>query len=737
MIPQRCGRIKSSHPFYPGLHLNVRHLAFLCLCSFLLLDDFPLTSQIPAQSSTIASVPPWFVRCAGENAQCTVYGNVRVIYGSASGKLPAPGGSFVTKVLSSNTLCSDAVFGDPAPGQSKACWYGPVDGMPPGSVQGAGGSDYPFYIQNYGLWDGSQRHVVGHYNLNPTLVEAQLRQFYKTGQRNVSLVLWYMPFNTGTTPVDWLYASAVVDSTGGHLSPLLQSNLTAVLRLIQTIGFTQVTIRFDPFGQASPVTWGNTWNEALFEQEEAFEFNTRQVAEAALAGSSVVRNYDLGVELAGIAPLPNGDGTFANGQTPAWTTRLWADYVSRYGKTDSYGFSIAYTFGTLTTAIAQYDVTGTRPNSYAIDDYLGSDLWYIYQELAGANETSKPVTLQEVSYNDTAESANIQSMLPHFPLEIASVNQWPVNNVTGASNAVPPSNYGAYGGGNDTTGTIVVAPCTLAAGQTACSTQASWSTSNASNVALFVNGVQAANLPNIATSLSGTANISLGLGSTSLLLVSSQGALGNATQIAGYSDLAAGQTILASQTVTAMDPTAPVITGAGVGGPNLQSVWATGSNLSSGCSVQLYDANTPGSAAVATLTNVGCSSSSLSFALPAAVSTTYAALTFTVTNPGSSPSAPYSLAIQPIPVLFAAGLGGVNNGAIWATGRNLTASCSVRLYDPASPGSPAIMTQSLLCGSNNLSFTIPAGIQAAYRTLNLLVVNSDWQGSAPVPVTLH
>ena len=80
-----------------------------------------------------------------------------------------------------------------------------------------------------------------------------------------------------------------------------------------------------------------------------FEFNTRQVAEAALAGSSVVRNYDLGVELAGIAPpAQRATAPSPTAQTPAWTTRLWADYVSRYGKTDSYGFSIAYTFGTLT-----------------------------------------------------------------------------------------------------------------------------------------------------------------------------------------------------------------------------------------------------------------------------------------------------------------------------------------------------------------------------------------------------
>lgn len=661
-----------------------------------------------------------------------------MIYGSASGNLPAAGGSFLTQVVNGSVSCSDTVFGEPALGQSKACWYGPVAGMNPGQIQGAGGSDYPFSVQNDGAWDGSQRHVVGHYNLDPTLVEAQLRQLYQTGQRNVSLVLWYMPVSTSGTPVDWLYASAVIDSSAGALSPLMASNLTAVLGLIREIGFTQVTLRFDPFGPASPVNWGNTWNEALFQQDESFEFNARQVAEAALAGSSVVRTYDLGVELAGIAPLPNADGvTYANGQSPAWTTRLWADYVSRYGKTDSYGFSIAYSFSALTRAIAQYDSAGTRPSRYAIDDYIGNDLWYVYQELVGANDTAKPVILQEVSYNDATEAGYIQSVLGHFPLTIASVNQWPNNVTTGYLNAVPPTNYGAYGGSAATTGTLVVAPCSVAAGQTSCTTQVSWATSNAANAALFVNGVQAANLPNIATSLSGTANVTLGLGQSNLLLVSSQTAFGSNTTIASASDLGAGQSILVSRTATALDPTVPAISNAGVGGPNLQSIWATGSNLSTGCSVQLYNPGAPGSAAVANLTNVNCAPSSLSFALPAAVSTSYAALTFTVTNPGSSPSTPYSLPIQPIPVLSSAGLGGTNNGSIWAIGQNMTSSCSVRLYDPASPGSAALVTQGITCGNTSLSFAIPAGIQGKYSKLNLTVVNSDWQQSAPVSITLQ
>ncbi len=681
---------------------------------------FALHAQTPAQSTAAAAVPSWFVRCAGQNGTCPVYGQARVIFGSASGLLPETGGSFVSQTFSNSVLCSDIVFGDPDPGNPKACWYGPPDGLGSGQILGAGGSNYPFSVQNYGVWDGNERVLVGTYHLDPTIVEAQLRQLYKSGQRKVTLIIWYMPFLDSNTPLAgqasqwpdvWV---AWLNSSGGHLSTQTQQNLQAICTLVQQIGFNQLTVRFGPIGStANPTLWGATWNEAAFEQDEAFVFNTRQLVETSMASSGITRMYDLGIELAGIPHTLNTNGaTYADGQSPAWTARMWSDYVRLYGKADSYGFSVAYLYSYLTTAIAEFDRAGTRPLTYAFDTSFGTDVWSIYQELVAANEQAKPVIFQEVGYDDPVQMQGIQTELQHVPLTITSVSQWPVNTTgSNGDGMAPPANYGAYGGITGASGTIVGYPCTLTNGASTCTTNVSWATSNTNNVVLYVNGVAATNASNITTTLTGTATVSLGLPTTTLQLVSPDG-------------------ILDSETMTAQDTKAPQISLAGLGGPNNQTIWGVGSNLSSGCAVQLYD---PQGTYLQTLTTASCTPTSLSFALPATISTNYASVMFTASNPGSSTSVPYRLTIQAVPTLSRAGLGGTTNQNIWAIGTNFSITCSASLYDPNNPGGAALTTiGGINCAPNSMNFALPAYLQQKYLVLGLTITNLDGQTSGQV-----
>ena len=725
--------------------MTSKRTSFLA-CSLVFISSLcGLRAQTPAQSSGTAAVPSWFSHCAGENGQCTVYGPAQVIFGSAAGASPKPGGHFLTQTVTGSVLCSDATFGDADPGNSKACWYGPVAGSGTGKIVTTGGSNYPFYVQNDESWDGNQRVVVAQYNLAPGLVEAQLRQMYKTGQSHVALVIWYLPFGNSNTPSDGVVDGAFLDSSGGHLSTQNQQNLTAVLGLIKQIGFSQVTVRFAPIGAASPVSWGNTWNEATFEQDEAFIFSSRQIAETALAGSSVARMYDLGVEVGGIPHLLNSDGaTYSDGQSSTYTTRLWADYVKSYGTADSYGFSIAYSFGTLTTAIAQYDAAGTRPKTYALDDYANNALWYCYQELVGAHETAKPIVLQETSYDDAGQMAAIQNELQHVPVTISYIDQWPASVSVANADASPPASYGAYGGSSATSGTIVVQPCTLQTGQTTCNTTASWSTSNATNVVLHVNGVAMPNAPNITTGTTGTATIALGLIPSSLVLSSAQGTLAaqapaNATagSASSASTSASTQQVLDTKTVAAVDGSAPIVTVAGLGGSTDQAIWAIGSNISTSCTVQLYDPNSTAAAPIATLSSAYCASNNLSFTIPRNVLTNFSAVNLVVSNPGSHGSQPFYLAIQPVPTLAAAGVGGNANQAIWAIGTNISPVCAVQIYGPDTQSTTVLSTvTNVSCQTNSLSFVIPGFIRSNYSAIRIAVTDTDGQASATVPVQL-
>lgn len=715
--------------------MNVKSVRFLsCTVTLTLASALGLSAQTPAQSTSATTVPSWFAHCAGENGRCTATGPAQVIFGSSTGNVPTPGGHFFTQTVTGSVLCSDASFGDPAPGHTKACWYGPAAGAGAGKILATGGSNYPFSVQNFESWDNNQRTVVGQYNLDPGLVAAQLEQMHKAGQQNIALVIWYMPKETSVV-VNGVIDGAYLDSTSGQLGTQAQQNLIAVLGLIKQIGFSQVTIRLAPVGAASPANWGNTWNEATFEQDEAFTFSTRQTVETAMAGSTVTRTYDLGVEMGGIPHYLNSDGvTYSDGQSPAWTTRLWGDYVRNYGKTDTYGFSIAYSLGTLTAAIAEYDRANTRPNTYAIDIYNPPDLWNYYEELVAAKDTAKPVVMQEVSYNDAGQMQGFTAELQHIPLTVAYLDQWPASASVANADASPPASYGAYGGSTATTGTIVVQPCQLAAGQATCTTTANWSTSNASGVGLYVNGILAKNASNITTALTGTATITLGITPSTIVLASAQGTLTAQGSTGSLSSvLSAAATPLDSKTVAAVDPNAPVVTMAGLGGPGNQSIWAIGTDISSSCTVQLYDPSLTNAAPLATLPSANCNGSSLSFQIPFGVLTNYSGVNLTVTNPGSHASRPVYVGIKTVPTLSMAGLGGPANQDVWAVGTGISANCSIQFYDPKiANSSPIASVTNVSCQSKSLSFALPSSVRSKYSLVKITVTDADGLSSSPV-----
>lgn len=65
--------------------------------------------------ATTAPVDSGWTSCAKEGATCTFGGTRQVRYGSPT--------QYVTKTFTGSTVCSNAVFGDPAPGVVKSCSY--------------------------------------------------------------------------------------------------------------------------------------------------------------------------------------------------------------------------------------------------------------------------------------------------------------------------------------------------------------------------------------------------------------------------------------------------------------------------------------------------------------------------------------------------------------------------------------------------------------------------------------
>jgi hypothetical protein len=76
----------------------------------------PAVSPTPSPTPTPTSVT--WTKCASEGQQCAFTGTRDVRYGTTT--------SFVTKTFTGGVLCGNSVFGDPAYGYVKACWYGPL-----------------------------------------------------------------------------------------------------------------------------------------------------------------------------------------------------------------------------------------------------------------------------------------------------------------------------------------------------------------------------------------------------------------------------------------------------------------------------------------------------------------------------------------------------------------------------------------------------------------------------------
>ncbi len=72
-----------------------------------------LAASNPA-GTAVAAVTTW-VRCADEGQVCALSGSNEIRYGTVA--------AYVSKVMVGATACNNAVFGDPAYGTVKACWY--------------------------------------------------------------------------------------------------------------------------------------------------------------------------------------------------------------------------------------------------------------------------------------------------------------------------------------------------------------------------------------------------------------------------------------------------------------------------------------------------------------------------------------------------------------------------------------------------------------------------------------
>lgn len=343
-----------------------------------------------------------------------------------------------------------------------------------------GGSNYLTYTVGAFKLNGGDynylnqvKSVIANYNENPKLIENQLKTMYAGGQRQITLILWYIESDYPQSSFPYSYA---VIPQNAHLSPQKEKNLRDLLAKIKEIGFQKIYFRFSSQGSAYPMNW-SSWDETKYQNNWNFIKNTRTAIKDELKDSVPVI-FDLDVEYGGVD----------SGQAKTYSKKLWADYTNNFGVSDTYGFTISPVPGRVTEMIKMFDSVGKRPPMYAFDVYgkMGTNLdeyqqlQYLSEELAKAGEIEKPVLIQESFENNTSAYFNFLRAKKDFNIKITSIFQFPYDIDFGTENwshqcyftTDYAPNYSAY-----LTGGALKAPdnCIFGSNENICSVTIKWS----------------------------------------------------------------------------------------------------------------------------------------------------------------------------------------------------------------------------------------------------------------------
>lgn len=297
----------------------------------------------------------------------------------------------------------------------------------------AGGTNYVFYdlgqyVQDREKW-GDPEHgvkmVIPWYHLASDRINEQIRRIAESGQKQISLVLWWV--NYPEAP-DGVYMHTVDISFG--LRPQHKQNLAAILEQIKQYSFDTVVMRFAPQGGMDPSGW-QQWHEDRYQLAWTAVKQAHALVEQSLRGSSIQALYDLSVEMGGLEQP----------QQINYQKKLWSDYVDTYGSSATSGFSIAYYPGRLEKMVQIMDSTGRgRPSFYAVDMYerprMEGGLYRFALELDRIGDYNKAILLQETWYNDAVTYHDVLAARNEYGLNIWSIHQWMLSQHGVANGAV-------------------------------------------------------------------------------------------------------------------------------------------------------------------------------------------------------------------------------------------------------------------------------------------------------------
>lgn len=335
------------------------------------------------------------------------------------------------------------------------------------------------------------------WDIRPT-VNAQLQQMYDNGQRQISLVLWFVKpvplanlpnaerrhhingeggHNHALVPVaDWYDPDGTPN--GAHLWPQHQQNLLDIMQQIKRIGFKQVKIGYAPQGLLPTSQWHvpdptpedpnhikYVWMQDRFVMIRNFMLSVTRLLDPRRGTLKMI--YDLGGEAINemIQPLPPNHKYYDRNQVHRQYLRwLWRSFYNEFGPNRTNAFGVLG--GTYERTkwwldmLKQYNLP--YPRYFRTEGYddappgqRGHILVYrglteVYQAMKDHDpaQDDKPIIIGETFYNNATVATQIHQALQDFPgINLAGLRQWPIVYGTVPGSAFPdvfPRNYFNY-----------------------------------------------------------------------------------------------------------------------------------------------------------------------------------------------------------------------------------------------------------------------------------------------------
>lgn len=294
--------------------------------------------------------------------------------------------------------------------------------------------------------------LIGFFHKNPQKAIDQFIKIRQSGQKVISIMIWFCRGIENNISFTHGHCVANLNS---NLIPQHLKNLENVIKTIEILKFSDLTIRFAPQGESDSSEW-TSWNEKIYQENWNFIVNLRK--KILEKKGKVKVTFDLGVENGGI---PDDLLSSHKGLKESYTRRLITDYNKSFGMNDSYGVSIAWDSngwthgsegkGRIFSYLKLLKDLNIRPKALALDiydrEYEG--LIKAQQSIAQSGVANNlPIIIQEAFYNDRQAFDSFMKIKELGTLNIKYLFQWPVQRgKTGHFSLAVPSEARFYQGG--------------------------------------------------------------------------------------------------------------------------------------------------------------------------------------------------------------------------------------------------------------------------------------------------